>query len=88
MARVTVVTTVFPYAGTAHGGDVSSVLVRDPPLPPLGAFGPILLGWGGGVASKSEETSPPWDCSHSYSRAQKYPVWVRLAEHYPGNGPR
>ena len=21
-------------------------------------------------------------------RAQKYPVWVRLAEHYPGNGPR
>ena len=29
-----------------------------PPPPPLGAFGPLLLG--GGVASKSEETSPPW----------------------------
>ena len=28
-----------------------------PPPPPLGAFGPLLLG--GGVASKSEETSPP-----------------------------
>ena len=24
----------------------------------------------------------------SLPRAQKYPVWVRLAEHYPGNGPR
>ena len=21
-------------------------------------------------------------------RAQKYPFWVRLAEHYPGNGPK
>ena len=33
----------------------------NPPLqcpPPPGAFGPLLLG--GGVASKSEETSPPW----------------------------
>ena len=44
--------------GSCHGGDVSLVLVRDPP-PLLGAFGPLLLG-GGGVSYKSEETSPPW----------------------------
>ena len=32
--------------------------------------------------------SPPLRWPWSTARAQKYPVWVRLAEHYRGNGPR
>ena len=34
-----------------------------PPPPPLGAFGPLLLG--GGVAYRSEETSPPCWCTYN-----------------------
>ena len=39
-------------------------LPKTPP-PPLGAFGPLLMG--GGVAYKSEETSPLWEGSEQHS---------------------
>ena len=51
---------------------------------------------------QDEEMLAPWESgrwlhahmAHGEGRsilnvqAQKYPVWVRLAEHYPGNGPK
>ena len=33
-------------------------------------------------------TSSRHSSAQCMRRAQKYPLWVRLAEHYPGNGPR
>ena len=42
-----------------------------------------LEGRGGGALPPSDASLGRGQCS-----AQKYPVWVRLAEHHPGNWPR
>ena len=48
-----------------------------PPPPPPGAFGPLLLG--GGVAYRSEETSPPWPRGCWLQRGRQYAnYWAPL----------
>ena len=66
--------------------------------PPVGEGGRVRKtaeGWRGGGAGlppitqgKLLSLGESGTVVRHEGRAQKYPVWVRLAEHYPGNGPR